>query len=100
MDKGFKGTINLNGRPKGAPNVVTAAVRDRFNLLVENNIDKLQKDISTLEPYQRIKVIIELSKFILPQLKSIDIAATIEENKPEFQTVIVQLIKANGEDKN
>lgn len=97
MEKGFKGTINLNGRPKGSANVVSAAVRERFNLLVENNIDKLQNDIASLEPFQRIKVIIELSKFILPTLKSVDIAGTIETENQFFKTVVVTLIDPNGE---
>jgi len=96
MDKGFKGTINLNGRPKGSSNVATREIRERFNLLVENNIDKLQKDISSLEPFQRIKVIIELSKFILPTLKSIEIAETTEEEKGNFKPITVNLIDPNG----
>jgi hypothetical protein len=96
MDKGFKGTINLNGRPKGSKNIATAEIRERFNLLVENNIDKLQKDISSLEPFQRIKVIIELSKFILPTLKSVDIAGTIEAENQFFKTVVVNLIEPNN----
>ena len=95
MDKGFKGTINLNGRPKGAVGSVTAAVRERFNLLVENSIDKLQSDIASLEPFQRIKVIIELSKFILPTLKSVDVTTAAENDNVFFKTVVVELIDKN-----
>ena len=96
----MKFTENNNfgtGRPAGSSNLATKEVRDRFNLLVENNIDKLQKDISSLEPFQRIKVIIELSKFILPTLKSVDIAGTIETENQFFKPVIVTLIDPNGE---
>lgn len=80
-----------NGRPKGSTNVATKEIRERFNLLVENNIEKLQEDITSLEPFQRIKVIIELSKFILPTLKSIDIAATTEAENDKFRPIVINL---------
>ena len=95
MDKGFKGTINLNGRPKGAVGVVTAAVRERFNLLVENNIDKLQTDISSLEPFQRLKIIIELAKFVLPTLKSVDVTTAAGNEDTFFKKVVVHIIEPN-----
>ncbi len=80
-----------SGRPAGSANIATAEIRERFNLLVENNIDKLQNDIASLEPFQRIKVILELSKFILPTLKSIDIASTSEEDNDNFRPIVINL---------
>lgn len=91
MKSGFKGVQNLNGRPKGSTNVATAEIREKFNLLVENNIDKLQSDIASLEPFQRIKVILELSKFILPTLKSIDTTPTSEEDNDSFRPIYINL---------
>lgn len=98
MDNGFKGTINLNGRPKGAVGVVTKEIRERFNLLVENNIEKLQEDIASLEPFQRIKVIIELSKFILPTLKSVDVTTAADNDDTFFKKVVVHIIEPNDGD--
>lgn len=87
-----------NGRPLGSKNVATAEIRERFNLLVENNIDKLQEDIASLEPFQRIKVIIDLSKFILPTLKCVDVTTAADNDNVGFKTVVVNLIEANEED--
>lgn len=98
MKTGFKGVQNLNGRPRGSKNTNTAAVRDRFNLLVENNIDKLNDDIASLEPFQRLKIIIELAKFVLPTLKSVDVTTAADNDNVGFKTVVVQLIdKSDGE---
>jgi len=81
------------GRPPQSTNVATKEVRDRFNLLVENNLDKLQKDISSLEPFQRIKVIIELSKFILPTLKSVDVTTAGENESYDLRPFIIHIKK-------
>jgi hypothetical protein len=72
----FKGTINKNGRTPGTPNKVTSEVRESFNHLLKNNVDKIQDDINQLKPYERVKVILELAKFVLPTLKAMDIDAS------------------------
>jgi hypothetical protein len=67
---GFKGLRNINGRPKGAVNKTTTEIREKFSVLLENNLEKFQADIDLLEPKDRIKVILELAKFIVPTLKA------------------------------
>ena len=70
--EGFKGTRNENGRPQGTQNKKTAQIRNSFQLLVERNLEQLKKDIENLELKGRIKVIIDLAKFVLPILKSVE----------------------------
>jgi hypothetical protein len=98
MKTGFKGVQNLNGRPPGSKNSNTAEIRERFNMLVQNNIDKLQKDIADLEPFQRIKIILELAKFILPTLKSIELTPPPEEKAEIFNSVIVKIVNDGNND--
>jgi hypothetical protein len=57
--------------------------------LLENNIDKLQEDIDTLDPLPRIKVLLELAKFVIPILRSTEIIAESENNN--FQPIILNL---------
>jgi hypothetical protein len=61
------------GREKGTPNVTTKKVRQYFLNLVEDNLEQLKSDLMELNPQTRIKYIIELSKFVLPTLKSTDL---------------------------
>ena len=85
---GFKGVQNINGRPKGSLNIATAEIREKFNLLVENNIDKLQQDIESLEPKDRIKIILDMAKFLLPTLRSTELTTGDEKG---FNPIIINL---------
>lgn len=63
----------FGGRIKGTANKTTAEIRQHFQNLVSNNLDQLDSDLKALEPFQRLKVVIELSRFVIPQLKSTDL---------------------------
>lgn len=62
-------TNNPNGRPLGVQNKVTASLKDRVNLLIENNFDKLQADLDTVEPKDRLNIILKLMEYVLPKQK-------------------------------
>jgi hypothetical protein len=64
----------FGGRTKGAVNKNTAEIRDAFLLLVSNNLEKMDADLNSLEPLQRMKMIIELSKFVVPTLKATELS--------------------------
>lgn len=55
----------------GVPNKATSDVREAFKLLIEGNLDKMQSDLDSLEPKDRLQILIQLSKFVLPQLQAI-----------------------------
>ena len=88
MATGFKGTRNENGRPKGATNKDTAEIRNSFQYLIENNLEQLENDLKELKPFERIKVILELSKFVLPTLKATELSTTTEN---AFNPIIINI---------
>ena len=90
----FKGTINLNGRPKGTPNRDSAEIRANFQLLIEGNLDQLENDLKELKPYERIKIILELSRFVIPQLKATEL--TTSNNDKRFQPLLIQMVTENN----
>jgi hypothetical protein len=61
------------GRAKGTVNKTTAEIREHYQKLVSNNLEQLNNDLKSLEPLQRLKMIIELSKFVVPTLKQQDL---------------------------
>ena len=63
---------NPGGRPKGVANRSTAEMRRVLQTLFEENIGMLQQDIESLEPRERARVLLELAKFVLPTLKSVE----------------------------
>ena len=86
----FKGVRNVNGRPKGAVNLITAEIREHFQNLVSDNLEQLDSDLKSLEPLQRLKIIIELSKFVVPTLRATELT-TGEENG--FNPITINFIE-------
>ena len=67
------------GRKAGSLNRATKDIRDAFTLLIENNIDTLQKDLDSLEPKERVKLLLDMAQFVVPKLRSIDLQSDVEE---------------------
>jgi hypothetical protein len=78
MAKGYK----TGGRSLGTENKITKDIREHFSNLIEMNLETFQKDIETLKPIDRVKVLIELSKFVIPTLKAIDMHGIDKDFKP------------------
>lgn len=85
------------GTRKGVPNRVTNEVRKSFQLLVENNLERLQNDLDELEPKDRIKFILDMAKFILPTLQAVSVDDLREDEAQGFNALIINL-KNNGND--
>lgn len=83
MAKGMK----TGGRAKGALNKDTAEIRQNFQLLIENNLATLENDLKELEPKDRIKAILDLSRFVLPTLKATELSTA--DSKQDFKTVTI-----------
>ena len=69
---GFKQGNNFGGRKEGSQNKATQKVREAFTQLIEDNLDKLQEDLNSLEPKDRLRSIMDLAAYVLPKLKSIE----------------------------
>jgi hypothetical protein len=82
---------------KGVPNRATNEVRKAFQLLVENNLERLQNDLDELEPKDRIKFILDMAKFILPTLQAVSVDDLREEEVQGFNVLTINL-KNNGND--
>jgi hypothetical protein len=70
--------IKTGGRSKGTVNKTTAEIREQYQKLVSNNLEQLDNDLKSLEPLQRLKMIIELSKFVVPTLRAIELNTDAE----------------------
>ena len=63
------------GRPKGSVNKSSNEIRETFQLLLSNNLEKIQDDLNELEAKDRIKLLLDLASFIIPKMKSVDLKA-------------------------
>ncbi|HEY9222331.1 MAG TPA: hypothetical protein VIO43_12235 [Lutibacter sp.] len=75
---------------KGVPNKTTKEIRELFKTLLEANIEKIQRDLNKMDPQQRVKIILEIAKFVIPTLRSSEIKAEVDlkmNYKPIWGTV-------------
>jgi hypothetical protein len=86
--------LKTGGRTKGTPNRNTTEIREQFQSLITDNLEQMNSDLKALEPKERIKAIIDLSKFVLPTLKAIDFTDT--NDKERISPVIIQFVDKNG----
>ena len=84
--KGDK-NINREGRKRGTSNA-TKEIRAKYLELIENNFEQLEKDLKTLRASERVKAIIDLSKFVLPTLKATEMSLS---NETKFQAIEIEL---------
>lgn len=93
-----KGGKRLNaGRPKGTPNRTTKEVRQQFEHLLNNNIDKLQSlfdKVAEENPTKAIELILKVSEFVLPKMKAVEVS-TMET--PEPQELTIRIINSKSE---
>ena len=78
----------FGGRTKGTPNRTTTEIRQNFQLLIENNLETLESDLKELESKDRIKAILDLSKFVLPILRATELSTTTDN---KFQPIMINL---------
>jgi len=83
----FKGTINRSGRPKGAQSKVTIETRKAFNELIDGNIGQIQEDLQKLKPYERIKVLLDMARFVIPTLKAVELDNQTQTER--FKPIII-----------
>jgi hypothetical protein len=50
----------------------------------------LQDDLNSLKPYERIKIILELARFVIPQMKSTQLTANVNDKR--FQPLVIQML--------
>jgi hypothetical protein len=66
--------------------------------LVSENLGRLSDDLKELEPMQRLKMIIELSKFVVPILKATDLNLN-GKGDGDFKEIIIKRIVVSSNEK-
>jgi hypothetical protein len=70
---------------KGIPNKTTAEIREAFHELIAGSVGQLHEDLTALEPHQRLKIVIDMSKYILPTLRATD----LKVGSTEFNPIVI-----------
>ena len=63
------------GRQKGTPNKLTKEIRTVLKDLIYEELDEIKEYLDSLEPKQRIEIVIKLIPYVLPKVESISHSA-------------------------
>ena len=85
-----QGHEKKGGRTKGSTNKATTQVRNAYTKLLQDNLEQLQEDFKELEPRDRIKLFLDMSKYIIPQLKATDLTT----NGGEIKIPVINFTKS------
>ena len=91
---------NNSGRPKGSVNKSSNEIRDTFQNLLNNNLEKIQDDLNELEPKDRIQMLLSLANYILPKLRSTEYIGEQQEITIDFSESINKVDWDKTEDEN
>ena len=80
----FKGTRNVNGRPKGALNKNTAQTKAMLKEFVDKQLDKFEETFDKLEPKEQAELVVKMLPYCIPRQSDI----LITENEPPKKIVI------------
>ena len=63
--------MKYGGRQKGTPNKLTKEIRTVLKDLIFEELDEIKEHLDSLEPKQRIEIVIKLIPYVLPKVESI-----------------------------
>jgi len=69
---------NPNGRPKGTPNRSTQEIKEFIQQIVSKNLDCLELDLDSMNPFQRWQTLEKISKYFLPTFNKTELSGEID----------------------
>ena len=94
-------TNNPTGRPKGAVNKASAAIRERITAFLDANFDQVQKDFQSpqLSVKDKLKFYTDLLPYAVPKLQATTLDINFDALTDEqLETIIQNLIKASADE--
>lgn len=88
-----KGHTLSKGRPPGSRNKAQNKIRQFFSDFVTDHMEELDEAFKELDAKDKFKFIIDLSKFIIPNLKAIEFGNVLDELTEEDFDILLTKIK-------
>ena len=92
-----KGRNKTGGKVKGTQNKATKDIKEAYRKLIEDNLDNLTAWLETIaakDPEKAIKIIADLSEYIIPKLARTDLTSGDEPLKQNLNITVDSSITA------
>ena len=81
-----------NGRPKGSRNKQTNEIREFFSDFISRHMAELDQAFDVLEAKDKFKFLMDMAKFVIPNLKAIEFGNVLDElTEDDFERLITKL---------
>ena len=64
--------VEGSGRKKGTPNKITSSVKASIDKIIAGQMEQLEDDLSKLTPFQRVRSVTELMKYVVPVKQEVE----------------------------
>lgn len=76
--KANDGRGRLGGRAKGTPNKSTTSLKNWLSGVLNDNRNQFEKDLKSLDPDERIRVLSGLFNYVIPKQQSLSVEQQIQ----------------------
>lgn len=88
-------------RRAGVPNKISREVREKFQQLLEGQMEQLERDFQSLTAKDRINFMLQLAKFVVPTLKATEMEIVQADSEPvDFNELIKKIRKDESKNEN
>lgn len=89
-----KGKSKTGGREKGVVNKTTLTIKEKFAQLLEGySIELMTKDLKSVEPAERLRIVTGLAEFIVPKLQRSEV------KNEDGNNITIRVIRDGSSDK-
>lgn len=86
-----KGDKKTGGRKKGVPNKITGPIRERLSEFVNGKLDCIEELWNELEAKEKLQLLKDLLKYVVPALQSIEYTKDEENYTDEVEQKLKEL---------
>lgn len=88
------GKGRLGGRAKGTPNKTTATARQWLAQLIDKNRRQVEKDLKSLEPLERLRMIEKFMSYCIPKQQAVSANISLDRlDDDQLAAVVAELTK-------
>lgn len=79
---------NPKGRPRGKGNHATSDLTSRIGQILDKNTERLQEDLDSLQPVERVKAITGLIGYVIPKKQALNVQQSLDYEYSKLEELL------------